>query len=337
VSPVVDIALRVLASIALWAAGTVVFDFVHWILHAMLRSRWRLVRALAWPHAVHHRWLDDGLEIHWDLQTRNIFCHIVPEYLTQVAFSAAMLLVLPVAIVIGCFAIQTVVFIGLLCYRGLDINHRPIAVLDAHRPSIFAPPAYHALHHVHPDSYFSAYGKIVDLLVGGGCAIAGRRFHLGGGDAQLRETLRNCLKRRGAQVVEAGADGTPADPRGDDVLILLPAADPAAAPTETFLARCAHDQLPGEVWDLRRDVDLAEMRFYERDPRVIYRRVSPRSGENAEELALRALFWLRRGLHHVPASWRDAAIERRRWRATAPHPPTGAPWIRSRKELAAGG
>ena len=71
----------------LWVLGTVVFDTVHWILHGMLRSRWALLRALAWPHAVHHQWIDRELRVVWENQRRNVFCHIVPEFLTQLAFS----------------------------------------------------------------------------------------------------------------------------------------------------------------------------------------------------------------------------------------------------------
>ena len=58
---VVRFALEVLAAVPLWVAGTVFFDGVHWVLHGFLGSRWRLLRWIAWPHSVHHVWLDSDL------------------------------------------------------------------------------------------------------------------------------------------------------------------------------------------------------------------------------------------------------------------------------------
>ncbi len=77
-----EVALAVLFGPLLWLLGAVLFDAVHWVLHLMLRSRWRLLRALAWPHAVHHAWIDRRLETNERLRSANIWCHIVPEYLT---------------------------------------------------------------------------------------------------------------------------------------------------------------------------------------------------------------------------------------------------------------
>jgi len=143
------------------------FDAVHWLLHRMLSSRWRGLRALAWPHAVHHAWIDEDLEIHWDVQGRNVWCHIVPEYATQLVFTALLFVALPPAFPLVVGGLQTAVFVGVLRARGLDLNHRPVRLLDAYAPGLHTPPAYHALHHVHPDAYFSAYTKVVDVLVGG--------------------------------------------------------------------------------------------------------------------------------------------------------------------------
>ena len=85
------------AGVLLWIAGTVVFDTVHWLLHLMLGSRWALLRGLGWPHGVHHRWLDGELRTNWEFQRINVLCHLIPEYLTQLAFSASLLFVLPPA------------------------------------------------------------------------------------------------------------------------------------------------------------------------------------------------------------------------------------------------
>ncbi len=94
-----EIALSVVAGFALWIAGVHVFDTVHWVLHGMMGSRWRWLRALATPHVMHHRWLDPNLETRWEYQRRNIWGHIVLEYATQLVFSALLLLMLPPLVV----------------------------------------------------------------------------------------------------------------------------------------------------------------------------------------------------------------------------------------------
>ncbi|MBW2534321.1 MAG: sterol desaturase family protein, partial [Deltaproteobacteria bacterium] len=178
-----EIALALALGPPLWLCGAIGFDAVHWALHRMLRSRHAWLRALAWPHSVHHDWIDEKLEIHWDQQGRNVWCHIVPEYATQLAFTGALAALLPPAFPLVVGALQTAVFVGILRARGLDRNHRPVRLLDAYAPGPHTPPAYHALHHAYPDAYFSAYTKLVDALVGGGAALAGRRFALLGEDA----------------------------------------------------------------------------------------------------------------------------------------------------------
>ena len=317
------VVLVAFGSFLLWSVGTIFFDLVHWILHALLRSRWRFFRSLAWPHTVHHRWLDHRLVIHGELQSRNIVCHLVPEYLTQATFCAAALFILPRNVVGGCFALQTAVFIGLLTCRGRDVNHRPIETLAAHRPCVFALPAYHALHHVHPDSYFSAYCKLVDLIVGGGCTLAGRRVYLFGGPQAVCEELSVAVRRRRADAVDANVHQWIDEHGDEDVLVLLPAAPPGSAAVERFLAARVTCQLPPEVWDLRATVDAAAIRFYQGDPRVIYRHAPPpRLNDSArcEAFARRSVFWFTRGLHFVPATWKRAPAEWWCFRRTAPAP-----------------
>ena len=108
----------------LWLAGAICFDFVHGVLHAMLRSRWCIVRALAWPHAVHHEWIDRQLRVRWENQGRNIACHIVPEYLTQLVFTAGVAWLLPWPFAVVLALLQTGVFVAILSQRGLDQRFR---------------------------------------------------------------------------------------------------------------------------------------------------------------------------------------------------------------------
>ena len=252
-TPPIEIALALLLGPLLWLVGAIGFDAVHWLLHRMLASRWTPLRALAWPHSVHHQWIDRELEIHWEVQGRNVWCHIVPEYLTQLVFTALLAWLLPpgFAIVVG--ALQTLVFIGILRARGLDLNHRPIRLLDAHRPGPWTPPAYHALHHAFPDAYFSAYTKAVDFLVGGGAQLRGRRFWLSAPDTALSAALGRELARRGAELLPRPPEGKLL--AGLDVLVLC---DPASSPVpalEAFVAATRRRRLPPEVWAVHRRGD----------------------------------------------------------------------------------
>src|SRR5262245_55275119 len=215
-----DLLVTIAESLFLWVAGTVVFDGTHWLLHLFLRSRSPLLRLLAWPHGVHHRFLDAQLAIRPEYRRRNVWCHLVPEYLTQLAWSAAMLAWLPLAVVLGCAIWQTSLFALVLGFRGLDPNHRPVEILDAYRPSVLCSPAYHALHHVYPDAYWSAYTKVVDWIVGGGTCLAHRRFALAGGETPYGQALLATLAFAGVADVRVVRTPDPAMLAITDVLVL---------------------------------------------------------------------------------------------------------------------
>jgi hypothetical protein len=320
------------AGILLWTMGTVVFDTVHCLLHVMLRSRWVLLRALGWPHGIHHRWLDRELRTNWELQRLNFLCHLVPEYLTQLAFSAALLLVIPSPSVWVCIALQTLAFGYLLAHKGLDRNHLPVEVLDAYRPSFFCPPAYHALHHVHPDAYFSAYTKLVDEVLGSAAWLAGRRYALVGADTQFGRALRAGLCEAGA--ADAAAISRPADAARDDldVLVLCDPEIDRVAFVEAFARATLARRLPPEVWAIHTRADDGVARHYARGVRVSYRVLfAPDPAALGAPDARRTLSLVQRGAHFVPLC--GAAAAWRAWRgfrATRPLQPDWVPRVRSR-------
>lgn len=326
-----------IGGVALWVAGAVFFDVVHWVLHWMLRSRSAILRGLAWPHSVHHQWLDGSLKDHPELQRRNIWCHLVPEYLTQLAFCAIAWLVLPGGMVGVCAVLQTVTFLGLLSYKGLDINHRPIEILDAYRPSWLPYPEYHALHHVYPDAYFSAYPKLVDWVIGGGAMLRGRRFLLQGGESVFGRALQQALRDHGVRDVGVATG----ELRECDVLVLCDPGEGEVDLVEEILAQTASRQLPPEVWVVYTGPPGAVARHYYRDVRVSYRvlRVDAetlRETRRAQAAARAVLFWVRRGFHYVPEhpSLRLLAEWRRFVRSQAV-PPCDLPRPASRREWAA--
>jgi hypothetical protein len=333
--------LAVLAGAPLWALGTVFFDAVHRVLHGFLGSRWRLLRAIAWPHSVHHQWLDEKLRIVWQKQRANVWCHLVPEYLTQLAFSAGLLLVLPTATVISCIAIQTGVFLLILRERGLDINHRPIGMLDAYQPGWVAPPAYHALHHVWPDSHYSAYSRAVDWVVGGGLHLRGRRIALAGAASPFGEALERLLERETPAGLQRLDEPARASLEDVDVLILCDPRLDAPSWVEAFIARTRERQLPPEVWAIHEELENPTARFYYRDVRVIYRAIHAPgadgfAGVEAAAAARWALFFARRGLCWIPVRPGIRALrEFRRFRSCEPVRPGHARSVRHRSELLA--
>ena len=336
-----EIGLAICAGPALWLAGAIFFDFVHWILHGMLRSRWRPLRTLAWPHQVHHEWIDRNLVVHFERQTGNLFCHIVPEYLTQLVFSAGLALLLPWTFVAVLVGLQTLVFAGILHARGLDLNHRPIEWLDAYAPGFLTPPAYHALHHVYPDGHYSAYTKLIDWLVGGGLPFAGRRFAFSGA-SPFAAALEAELTAAGAIATSAPeADADPALPalRDVDVLVLCAPAVPEAPAVEAFAAVTRGRRLPPEVWVVRASPADPIARHYHADVRVNHRIIVLRdpdvAGPAARRAAHRTLRDIRRGFNFVGEDGPLGTF--RQWRSfhrTSPERPSSAAVVRSRAQWA---
>jgi len=334
-----EIVLAVVVGPVLWLAGAIFFDFAHWVLHIMLRSHWGLLRALAWPHGVHHRWIDRDLEIRWEYQRRNIWCHIVPEYLTQLVFTAGVALLLPLPFVAVLAALQTLSFAAVARERGLDVNHRPIEMLDAYRPGFMTPPAYHALHHVHPDAYFSAYTKFVDGLVGGAAQLRGRRFGLYRATDAFGEALAEELRRRGVDDLTRLDSVCEADLSAVDVLVLCAPEPDEGAILEAFIDATRSRKLPPETWSVHTRPDDATARHYLGDVRMHYcTLVVPGldrlSAPQARLAAHRALARICRGFHYVSTGLLPSDLAgRRHLRATSPARPAEARRVRHRTEL----
>ena len=114
--------------------------------------------------------------------------------------------------------------------RGLDVNHRPIEMLDAYRPGPWTPPAYHALHHVHPDAHFSAYTKAVDWLVRGAAQLRGRRFVLHRAGGEFGVALAAELRRQGvSDLAEVDAIDEPVLASADVLVLCDPSMQEAPA------------------------------------------------------------------------------------------------------------
>ena len=334
-----EIVVSVVAGFVLWIAGVHFFDGVHWVLHKMMGSRWRGLRALASPHVMHHCWLDESLTTRWEYQRRNIWGHIVLEYTTQLVFSALLLLVLPFLAIAVCVALQTLVFAFVLSQRGLDVNHRAIEILDAYRPSFLAFPAYHALHHVYPEAHFSAYSKLIDYVVGGGTYLRGKRVALQGGDTPFGRALAEGLRREGVgEILPLIAPDSNALAETDILGICDLNADRLAY-VEAYVQATRHRQLPPEVWAVQEQVCDGLARHYYSDVRVTYRAIAidafALSDPTFSQRAARtALFFIRRGFNFVPAIRTPRALfDFHRFRRTEPCLPPQIERVKRRADL----
>ena len=178
-----------------------------------------------------------------------------PRVLTQLVYTAFLWwwLPWPFAAVVG--VLQTAIFVGLLSQRGLDPNHRPIELLDAYRPGIWTPPPYHALHHVYPNAYYSAYTKLIDVLVRGAAQLRERRFLLLEGGGPFARELEAALRSHGVEAIErrklaAHHGQIPPDLESLDVLVICDPACDVATLAEPFVAATRLRQLPARGVDL---------------------------------------------------------------------------------------
>lgn len=330
---VVGVAVGIPAVVLLFLASTVFFDVVHWILHRMLASPSAMLRALAWPHGVHHRWIDRRLRVNYEYQTANVWCHLVLEYLTQLSFAALLALVLPRWLTLGLIGMQTLVFLMLLRERGLDLNHRPQPVVEVARPSLFCPVAYHAQHHAFPDAFFSSYVKLVDVVLGTAIDLRSLRVGLLESGSPFGRAFEECLRAAGTR--EVVALEAP-DARDDvDVLVLCDPARDLAAQVERYVDGNGKRQLPAEVWAVIASPSDAVARYYYRDRRLLFRPIvlpDAQVGDDdaAAHAARSAFFWIVRGAH-LPRT-RGLYPSLRAWKSIRPEQPSGVQPIQSRAE-----
>ena len=185
-----DIPRLLLQAAALFVVATFIFDAIHFTLHRCLNSRWRWLRRLASPHQAHHDFCDHRLIYHEEGVVPNVVLHVIPEYATQMAVCSMAFTVLdsvPVILVMGIF---TLIFLNVMILRGKDRNHVQLPIVPVGEGSVLVRAAYHALHHVYPESYMSSYTTLFDRLMGTACQIRGRRVALTGASGSFGSAMK---------------------------------------------------------------------------------------------------------------------------------------------------
>lgn len=309
-----DVVLWVIEGIVTFAVSTFIFDTVHWALHRWTKSRFGLLRTFASWHHVHHRFLDGKMQVHPDLAMTNFWAHLLPEFLTSVAGTAIFYLVfhwLPVSAVL---ALHIWNFVNNIRTEGMDANHMAMDRVSGQQSLFKVNAAYHAMHHITPDNFYSSYLNLFDLLFGRSCTIRHRKFVITGASGAFGSAMKRRIEALGGQVETArhGVDFAPGDVgrmqqklEWADVLVLAHGAKGAEAwdanyttfaeVSDLFIALGKDRLVPPEIWAVGSEaefhgdmgqadlVDYAASKrafarralSYYRSPDVLYRHIVP--------------------------------------------------------------
>ena len=315
--------LSILEGVGLFLAASTLFDVVHYVLHRFLKSRHGWLRRVGALHQAHHDFYTTALEFDDRFARANLLHHVIPEYSNQVLFTLPGYFLVgpwPVAVAL---AIETFIFAMVVIRGGMDEHHVEVGRRGTrrnHAAGAFVTADYHALHHIHPDRFYSSYVTLFDRLIGTACQIEGRRVALTGASGAFGSAMARLLEREGATVstLKHGVDFTaddasPADEilRDADILVLAHGAkgpEAMAANCDSFVALIERFRSlkvpplsPIEVWAVGSEIEChpsfgdpilkgyrrskvayaRHARRYYADRDLIYRHVVPSSFRSA--------------------------------------------------------
>jgi hypothetical protein len=178
-----------------FVVSTLLFDALHWLLHRWGRSKSRLLRTFSRWHWVHHRFLDRKMRVHPELVWKNLIYHVMPEYLTSLAGTLIFLFVFPWPPVAAVAALRTWMLIQTIIEEGMDFNHMNMDRVSGQQGLLWVNQSYHAMHHIHPNSFFSSFANVFDLVFGTATHIDGRRFLVTGAGGAFGGAIKARIER----------------------------------------------------------------------------------------------------------------------------------------------
>jgi hypothetical protein len=309
-----DVLAWIVEGVVTFAVSTFIFDSVHWALHRWTKSRFALLRTFASWHHVHHRFLDGKMQVHMDLAATNFWAHLLPEFATSVAGTAIFYLWfnwIPVTVVM---LLHVWNFAQNILTEGMDGNHMSMDRVSGQQSLFKVNAAYHAMHHITPDNFYSSYLNLFDLLFGRSCTIRHRRFLITGASGAFGSAMKQRIEALGGlvDVAKHGVDFAAGDVermrdklQRADVLILAHGAKGAEAwdanytsfaeLADLFIAIGKDRLVPPEIWAVGSEaefhgdmgqpelVDYAASKrafarralSYYRSPDVLYRHIVP--------------------------------------------------------------
>jgi hypothetical protein len=196
-----------------FVVSTLLFDALHWLLHRWGKSKVPLLRTFSRWHWVHHAFLDRKMRVHPELVRQNLIYHVLPEYLTSMAGTLIFLLVFPWPPVAAIALMRTWMLVQTIREEGMDYNHMAMDRLSGQQGLLWVNQSYHAMHHIHPNNFFSSFANVFDLVFGTGSQINGRRFLITGAGGAFGGAMKARLEKLGGIVETAkhGADFTAGD------------------------------------------------------------------------------------------------------------------------------
>jgi hypothetical protein len=198
-----EIVAEIIVGLLVFLLATVCFDLIHIALHWFSGSDNKFLKKIGGLHDVHHEFLDNRLVLHYDLVKANMYCHVIPEFVTQVLVTSLFLLVFPLSTLAVAFFLEILVFVLIMKGTpGIDVNHKQVDRLFAYRPFYFCLPEYHLLHHVFPNAYFGSWLKTVDHWFGKGIYLRNRQVVVTGTEQPFNRELVRLLRIEGASVKE---------------------------------------------------------------------------------------------------------------------------------------
>ena len=270
-----DLVGLVLQGAVVFVASTFIFDVVHYLLHKWSKSKVPLLREFASWHNVHHKFLDEHMNINPEWVKANFWAHLLPEFATSIAGTVVFYLFfdwIPVTVIL---LVHVWKFIGTLREEGIDYNHMAMDRISGQTGLWRVTQSYHALHHIYPDNFYSSYVNVFDMLFGTTCKIRKRRFLVTGASGAFGRALVSRLRDMGAIVDTAkhGVDFAPADYERmrdklarTDVLVLAHGSKEEdtwnanfRTPTELadmFIEVGKQRLVPAEIWGLGSEVEI---------------------------------------------------------------------------------
>lgn len=292
-----DVVAWLVEAVVVFAVSTFIFDTIHWALHRWTKSRFALLRTFASWHHVHHRFLDGKMQVHADLAMTNFWAHLLPEFLTSAAVTALFYLAFHWIPVTAVLALHVWNFVNNIRTEGMDANHMSMDRVSGQQSLFKVNAAYHAMHHITPDNFYSSYLNVFDLLFGRSCTIRHRRFLITGASGAFGSAMKARIEALGGLVETArhGVDFAAGDverlrPKLEraDVLILAhgakgPEAWDANYTTfselaDLFIALGKDRLVPPEIWavgseaELHGDMGQADLVDYAASKRAFARR-----------------------------------------------------------------
>ena len=299
----------------IFIVSTTLFDILHWLLHRWGKSSNPLLRRFSRWHWVHHQFLDRRMRVRPELVWKNIWFHILPEFATSMAATALFLFVFPWQPVAAVAVVRFFLLVMTLKEEGMDVNHMSMKRVSGRHGLWWVDAHYHAMHHVYPNSFYSSFSNVFDLVFGTTCQISNRKFVVTGASGAFGAALVTRLEKLGAEVrtLRSGQHFGPGHISEEaqsalqwaDVLVLSHGAkseDCWNANVYTFVdlierfKELGQDRLvPPEVWGLGSEVEIhgdfgmgelkdyaatkrafaAHAKRYYQSPDLIYRHIVP--------------------------------------------------------------